>query len=138
MFFSTINLFGQVRNFNDVPSEILEQLNKMGVDNSSITNSYESTYLNIIFEKFRKDFDFKDKRIGFLTGSTGKTISNKKKYFDLEKYRLTHKLSPNNGILYIFDAVQKEEAGGYDAAIVYWSKFVIPIEKIIKRLKNKR
>ena len=38
--------------------------------------------------------------------------------------------------LYIFDAVQKEESGGYDAAIVCWSKFVIPIEEVVKRLKR--
>jgi hypothetical protein len=33
---------------------------------------------------------------------------------------------------------QKKESGGYDAAIVYWSKIAIPVEKVIERLKQKQ
>jgi len=32
--------------------------------------------------------------------------------------------------------MQKEGSGGYDTAIVYWSKFLVPIEKIVKRLEE--
>jgi hypothetical protein len=39
--------------------------------------------------------------------------------------------------LYIFDAAQKAESGGYDAAITYWNKFVIPTEEVVKRLKGR-
>jgi hypothetical protein len=38
--------------------------------------------------------------------------------------------------LYIFNAAQKEESGGYDAAIVYWSKMIIPTNDIVKMLKG--
>ena len=54
------------------------------------------------------------------------------------------KHSPNanypcdNGTLYTFNAVQKSESDGYDAAIVYWNKFVTPIETVVERLKKKR
>ncbi len=36
--------------------------------------------------------------------------------------------------LYIFNKEQKKKSGGYDAAIVYWNKFVIPTEKVVERL----
>ena len=39
--------------------------------------------------------------------------------------------------LYIFDAAQRVESGGYDAAITDGDIFVIPIEKVVKRLKKK-
>jgi hypothetical protein len=130
-----INLFGQVRKFEDIPKYILEQLGKMGVDNFPLLNCYESAYFNVLFEKNRKNFDFTDKKIGFITGSNGKTKSSKANYFALEKDRFNRNYTSNGGTLYIFDAVQKEVSGGYDAAIVYWSKVLVPAKDVAKRLK---
>lgn len=99
----------------------------------------ESTYLNKIFETTRKDFDFVNKKIGFLTGSSGRKKKSKKFYFDMqEKHSADANYPCDNGTLYIFNATQKEESGGYDAAIVYWCKFLLPIKEVIKRLKNSR
>jgi hypothetical protein len=53
-----------------------------------------------------------------------------------KKHSTNEKYLCDNGTLYIFNAAQKAESGGYDAAIVYWSKFVVPIEKIVNRLKK--
>ena len=128
----------QVLHFDEIPIELLNNLNKMGVNDSSLLNYYESAYFNLIFEKSRKDFDFTDKKIGFITGSSGKTKSSKASYFKLEKDRFNSNYSPNGGTLYIFDEAQKEESGGYDAAITYWSKILIPIEDVVKRLKSKK
>lgn len=135
MLFSSMNVFGQVRDFNDIPKEILEQLDKMGVDDSLLLNCYESAYFNVIFEKSRKDFDFSNKQIGFITGSNGNTYSSKTNYFKLEKDRFNRNYTPNGGTLYIFDTAQKQKSGGYDAAIVYWSKEVIPINNIVNKLR---
>ena len=138
MLLSNISLFGQVRNFNEIPKDILEHLDKMGVDNCPLLSDYESAYFNVIFEKSRKDFDFAGKKIGFITGSNGKTKSDKANYFELEKGRFNRDYSPNNGTLYIFNATQKVESGGYDAAIAYWSKVLVPKENVVKLLKGKR
>jgi len=132
MLFSSINLFGQVRNFNDIPKDILNQLDKMGVDGSSLLNSYESAYFNIVFKENLNGFDFTGKKVGFIYSGAR---SNKKEYFDLEKDRFKRNNTPNRGTLYIFDETQKKESGGYDAAIVYWSKRLIPIQDVVKRLK---
>jgi hypothetical protein len=135
MLLSSISSFGQVRNFNDIPKDILEHLDKMGVDNLPLLNCYESTYLNVIFKDSLKEFDFKGKQVGFIrNGGKGKN-----QYFDMHKKYIADKNSPcDDGVLYFFDATQKEESGGYDAVIVYWSKRVIPINDLVKRLKGKR
>jgi hypothetical protein len=92
-----------------------------------------------VFEKTRKEFNFTSKKIAFLTGSSGKTIGDKKEYFESERVSLqrgnTH---PNPAQLLVFTAEQKAESGGYDAAIVYWSKFLLPVEQVIKILKRQR
>jgi len=135
MLFSGMNLFGQVRNFNDIPKDILEQLDKMGVDASPLLNSHESAFLNVIFKDSLKGFDFSNKEVGFIkiSGENGKIH-----YFDMQKKNFVDENHPcDNGTLYIFDATQKGESGGYDAAIVYWSKFLMPVEKVVKRLKEK-
>ncbi len=44
MLFFNINLFGQVRNFNDIPKDILGELDKMGIDDSPLLNCYESAF----------------------------------------------------------------------------------------------
>ncbi len=61
--------------------------------------------------------------------------TNKLDYFSWTRVNVT---TVGGSSLYIFDTIQKVESGGYDAAIVYWSKFVIPIEKVVKRLNEKR
>lgn len=129
------NLNGQVCCFNNVPNDILKHLNEMGIENSSLLNSYESCYFNVIFQDSRKSFDFSEKKVAFITGSNGCTRSDKKKYFNLERERLAHGQTPNKGVLYIFDENQKRESGGYDAVIVYWCKILINIENLPQRLK---
>jgi hypothetical protein len=103
-------------------------------DDDFQVNEKEAIYLNSIFESTRKDFDFTNKKVGFIkiSGERGKVH-----YFKMhEKHSYDANYPCDNGTLYIFNAYQKKESGGYDAAIVYWSKFVIPVEKVIKRLKN--
>ena len=117
-------------------NESMEQTNKTAIDDSLLLNEAESALLNKIFETTRKDFDFTNKKVGFIkiSGERGKIH-----YFDMQKKHFTNENSPcDNGSLYIFDNPQKAESGGYDAAIVYWSKFVIPIEDVVKRLKERR
>jgi hypothetical protein len=100
-----------------------------------LLNETEGAYLNKIFETNQNDFDFINKKVGFImiSGENGKTH-----YFDMhEKHSTNANLPCDNGTLYIFNAEQKAESGGYDAAIVYWSKFLLPVEKVIKRLKEK-
>jgi hypothetical protein len=120
----------QVRNFSEIPQDLLENLDKMGVDSSSILNEYEGRYFNVIFKIDPQDFNFVGKKVGFL--------GSKIDYFRSTRSPDRNSTTVGGSGLYIFNAEQKAESGGYDAAIVYWSKFVIPIEEVVKRLKNNK
>ncbi|MBR4839127.1 MAG: hypothetical protein IK005_01475 [Paludibacteraceae bacterium] len=122
--------------FKDIPQDLLENLLRMDFRDSALVTLDEGRYLNVIFENSRKEFDFIGKKVGFFTGSSGKMQSSKADYFELEKDRYVRGETPNGGKLYVFDEKQKEESGGYDAAIVYWSKFLIPEDMVVKRLSK--
>lgn len=129
------NLFAQVVSFNEISIEYISQYDKMGVDDSPLLNEYESDYFNYVYKESLNKFDFSGKKIGFIYSGAK---SNKKEYFDLEKKRFKHGETPNLGVLYIFDEVQKEESGGYDAVIVYWCKIKLSEQEVVKRLRGKK
>lgn len=124
MLFFSMSIFGQVNSFKDIPTEILDNLDKTGVDKSALLNSYESAYFNVIFKDSKKDYDFTGKKVGFIASAYGKS-KNKKNYFKKEKsqykkYKRTNlNYTPIVTTLYIFDETQKKVSGGYDAAILY-------------------
>jgi hypothetical protein len=150
MLLFSISIFGQqYKSFKDIPGEILDKLDKMGVDKSTLLNSYESEFFNVFFKDEKKDFDFTGKKVGFIASSTGK-MKNKVNYFKKQKSQynkykranLNYYDLVNAPYLYIFDEKEKEESGGYDAAILYCRnpKFHImhPKENVIKKLKDKK
>jgi hypothetical protein len=113
---------------NNYYSKILDTVNHSTeeTEDSSLMNKTEGAYLNKIFETTRKDFDFTNKKVRFImiSGENSKTH-----YFDMHEKHSTKENYPcDNGTLYIFNSSQKAESGGYDAAIVYWSKFLLPIQ----------
>ena len=121
----------QVRNFDEIPQYILDNLNKMGVDNSPMLNEYEGKFLNTIFKTDINDFNLVGKKVAF--------IGSKKDYFKETRERLYRNSTTIGGsCVYIFNDAQKVESGGYDAAIVYWNKKSLTIREVIKRLKRKK
>lgn len=117
-----------IRNYHEIPTDTINQLDKMGVDDSPLLNKYESAYFNVIFKDSLTNFDFTGKKIGFVRRGSK---SDKKEFFDSEKGHDTP------CTLHIFDETQKEESGGYDAAISYWCIFHIPKQVLVQRLKGK-
>ena len=127
----SVCVFGQrhelhVRSFSEIPKDLLENLDKVGTDSSSILNEYEGRYLNFIFNIDPQDFNLIGKKVGFTR--------SKIDYFSWTRANST---TVGGSSLYIFDTTQKTESGGYDAFITMWSKFAIPIEDVFKRLKEK-
>jgi hypothetical protein len=135
MDFYYMSSFGQVQIINDIPSDSLIRLDKTG-DESDFLNCYESSFLNAVFKDSLTHFDFTNKKVGFIMGASKRS---KKDYFNMQKKHLVDKKSPvDNGHLHIFSKTQKMESGGYDAVIVYWSKFVTPEQKVVERIRNKK
>jgi len=133
LLFMQMNLMSQTRQFEDVPKDILEHFNEMGTDTSIFLNKYEAAFLNAIFKDSLNGFDFTNKKVGFITAGS---VRNKKKYFEEERTRFYNNSTTISSTLYIFNATQKKESGGYDAAIVYWSKFLLPVDKVVAILKR--
>lgn len=127
-----MNFFGQIRNFNELPEDILLQMDEMGADSTSLLDNCESTYFNLIFKDQLNGFDFTNKKIGFINRGSKRS---KKEFFAEERERFYANSTTINSTLYLFNATQKKESGGYDAAIVYWSKFLLPIDKVVEILK---
>ena len=128
--------FGQTSvDIKNIDKETFKNIDSLGRDNNPKLTIFESDYFNQIFSRKRNDFNFANKTIAFVTGSNGKTRSNKQQYFDLERERIAKEYSLNGGALIIFNANEKEQSGGYDAVILYWSK-VLPTKKsLFKTLK---
>ncbi len=130
----SVRVFGrehelQVRNFSEIPQDLLDNLDKMGIDSSLVLNEYEGRYFNCIFNIDPQDFSFVGKTVGFTT--------DKIDYFKDTHERFCCNSTPVGGSgVYIFNATQKVESGGYDAFITMWSIFAIPIEEVVKRLKK--
>ena len=58
-------------------------------------------------------------------------------YFRMQKkYDNTSYYNRDNGYLYIFDEDQREAIGGYDAAIVFWTKNQLSTEEVMERIKQ--
>jgi hypothetical protein len=74
-----MDLYSQAKiaKFNEFPQEILEQMNKMGINECPILTQMEGMYFNILFQNSRKNFDFCGKKVAFLSGSLAKVVSNK-------------------------------------------------------------
>lgn len=126
-----------VNKFENIPNDILSNVDKMGVDESLFLTELEGRYFNALYQIEKQDFNLCGKKVTFLTGNTGKAICNKKRYLGFEKNALESSSSPCHGALYIFNAAQKEKTGGYDAAIVFWTKkWPIYIKQVVRTLKK--
>lgn len=128
------NIFGQrhelhTRNFSEIPISLLKNIHKMGMDNSFVINEYEGKYLNFIFKINPQTFNLAGKKVHFLV--------SKKDYFTDTRCPDRKNTIVGGSSLYIFNSAQKSESGGYDAAITYWDKYVVPIDEVINRLKKK-
>ena len=119
----------QLHNFSEIPKYLVENLDKMGLDNSSTLNEYEGRYLNCIFNIDAQEFNLVGKKVGFL--------GSKIYYFTSSRSPDHNSTTVGGSSLYILDSTQKVESGGYDAAITYWNKILLPIEYVVERLKNK-
>jgi len=122
--------------FSEREKSIPDNLYKLGLDNSSALTYYESEYFDTQFKG--KDFDFKNKKIGFFFGNYGSSIQTKKEYFNRMKERLSHNYSASMDMLLILSEEQKVESSGFDAIIVTWSKILVKsaTPKMIKKLKK--
>lgn len=56
----------QVRDFAEIPIELLTHIDKMGIDSFLILNEYEGRYLNYVFKTDNLNLNLVGKTVGFL------------------------------------------------------------------------
>ena len=118
--------------FSEISDELLDNLDKMGKNDSISLNKYEKEYLYFIFGISESDYCFDDKQVGFKY--------SKSHFFNDERNRYARGDSLGVGCvtLYIFNSSEKRKTGGYDADIEYWNKIVVPQKTIVKMIKRRR
>lgn len=86
----SMNIFGQVRESYSIPTELRKHLDEIGVDDSTILNSYKSDFLDEVFKDSLKMIDFIGKRIGFFKDGDAKA---QRVFLNTENTELTEFLS---------------------------------------------
>ena len=128
------NYFKSIRDFSTMSWFTEDDYKTIGIDEEKLLNKEETEYICSIFQldEFQRQFI---RNVIFIYDTT---ISNKRKYFKMEKDRYISGLAPSTALLYIFDPIQKQKSGGYDAAIVFWNKRILSPEQVIKIGNGKR
>ena len=128
------NYFKSIRDFSTMSWLTEDDYKTMGIDGKYLLNKEEIEYVCSIFQLN----EFQRQSIRNVIFIYDTTISNKQKYFKMEKDRYISGLAPSTALLYIFDPIQKKKSGGYDAAIVLWNKIILSPEQVIKIGNGKR
>lgn len=114
-----------------------QSIDSLGIDDNPILNKYEANYFNIECKDQKNDFDFLDKKVAFVTGSSANKLLTKSTYFDNVKARL----KGNHGITHFAIFLTDEErinSGDYDVIIASWVKLLTDKRRrqIISELKK--
>lgn len=102
-------------------------------------STQEAELLNSLLEKSRNTFDFHEKKIAFITGSSGSRILSKADYFNNYIYPwLTNGKKPDIFMVEL-TAEEKNESDGYDAFVLSWVKVFTDKrkKKVIEQLAKK-
>jgi hypothetical protein len=99
---------------------VLGQNNIVSAD-STVLGPDESVILNNYFQEERGTFDFTDKRICFVSGSSGTKFISKQDYFDNVS---TWKADSSRIVtsLVILTETERSRSGGFDAIVTAWVK----------------
>ncbi|WP_264521781.1 hypothetical protein [Flavobacterium sp. N1994] len=124
VFFIAVNSFGQ-------------NLDELGMDNNPNLTEAESKFLTDYMSKEqRQNFNFKDKKVIFVTGNSGQQLGTKSKYFD---YIREWNKNGNKIATWVVELNEKEKiySGGYDVIVTYWVKMFTENrkKKILKLVK---
>ena len=98
-----------------------QKVDDCGKDDNNTLTGAEAIFLQNYIKASPERFDFKDKKILFVTGSSGKTIGSKSAYFDSVKNHLNEHGAKIATELIVLTEEEKLEYE-YDAILTYWVK----------------
>ena len=118
-----------VRSFEEIPADMLSQLEVSGSDDNYLLTPHEAAYLNAIFKTDSLGFDFTNKRIWFRKGKTA--------FFEEENARKGKGQAPiRSAYLYVFSEEEKRSIEGIDAAVDYWCVMLYSYEKMLAFVRD--
>ncbi len=129
-FLTTIVFFIFVNSFS-------QNLDELGVDNDPNLTEAESKFLTdyMTYEQ-RDNFNFKNKKVIFVTGNSGEQLGTKSKYFD---YIRDWNKNGNKIATWVVALKENEkiDSGGFDVIVTYWVKMFTEKrkKKILKLVK---
>jgi len=126
-FFRTIGLFAQ-------------NSDSIGIDDDPILNKYELELMNSLLYETRKEFNFNDKKVAFVTGNMGGKIVSKSEYFQNSVIPWIQNDSELQIYMLALTDDEKLKSGGYDVLVLSWVKIFSPKtrEKVISQLGIKK
>lgn len=110
----------------------------LDIDNNNYLNRQEIDFLNASLKSSRDTFDFTNKKIAFVTGSSGGKIISKQDYFlTCVKPWTDEGLTPQVFFVRLTND-ERQKSGGYDALVLSWVKIFTDKQKknIIKQLRE--
>jgi hypothetical protein len=113
-----------------------QNIDSCGTNNDPLLTENEARFLNTYFKEGKGDFDFTNKKMGILTGTTGGVILSKQSYFKIIREGLKNSEHIVARII-ILNEEQKSASNGYDVLLTYYVKMAISksrLERIIKTL----
>jgi len=115
-----------------------QNLNECGVDDNPILTLNEAEFLSIYMnDDQKKECDFVNKKVVFVTGESASRIGSKSDYFEeiRDRNETEGKISTH---IIEFNENEKAKSGGYDIIITYWVKLLTNRKKriIIRKLSR--
>jgi hypothetical protein len=107
-----------------------QQSINLGTDDSTVLNKFEVDFFTSFFKDQSDPFDFKGKKIAFVTGSSGGKLLTKSEYFKICVKPWTTNNSKPQIFLCKLKIDEKIKSGGYDVIVLSWVKLFTENRKL--------
>jgi len=117
-----------------------QNIDSIGIDDHPVLNESEVKLLNSLLEEQRDMFDFENKKVAFITGSSGRTITAKSDFFRSSVLPWVEDGSRPQISMVKLTIDEKEKSGGYDVLVLTWVKAFTPRtqRKTIEQLRTEK
>jgi hypothetical protein len=117
-----------------------QDLSTLGVENSDTLTIQEAELFNELLAQRRDTFNFLNKKVAFLTGSSGNKIVGKEFYFDNAVVPALERGEKPSIYMVLLKPTEKAASGGYDVLVLSWGRMFTQEQRkeIIKQLGAKK
>ena len=135
-----MKIFTLIISFLFIGNVFGQSSDSLGIDNNLTLNRQEINFLNTSLKNSRDTFDFTNKKIAFVTGSSGSKLISKQEYFLTCVRPWTDKGSSPHIFFIRLTTQEKQKSNGYDAVVMSWVKLFTDKQRkrIIEQLSRNK